>query len=164
MLRKQGHGLTVVFCLNIKENNRTIITGAKAVLILGVYSYLIDSYDVVFAHAPTRVDGDELFINEFCYSACNGMSLDSTLARALKLSRVLGSCFIIMDTPEDPADNYEQMIADRSYPYLEIVLPQSVTTLEIDRKGDIIKFGYKYETERERFAHLYPISMHRDRR
>lgn len=113
----------------------------------GVYSYLIDSYDVIFAHTPTRVDGDELYINEFCYSACNGMSLDSTLARALKLSRVLGSCFIVMDSPEEQPDNYEQMIAERSYPYIEIVLPQSVTTLEIDRKGDIIKFGYKCDTE-----------------
>lgn len=113
-----------------------------------VYRYLVDTYDVLYARAPVRsIDDGELdeVYQAFTYNCGEGLCLDSLLKRALKVGGIVsGVGFIVMDADREQPDNMGDMLGGRTYPYLELILPQAVTSLIVDRVGRIHKFAYQY--------------------
>lgn len=109
----------------------------------GLFSYLIDTYSLLFAKAPSRTNYDDvygLFIDDCGY----GMSLDSYMEYNLKLATVLGSVAIVMDADKEQPPSLEGMKLARSFPYLETVLPQNIVELVVDRVGRFISFAHQY--------------------
>lgn len=108
-----------------------------------LYSYLIKTYGVLFAKPPIREDYDDvfgLFIDDCGY----GMNLNQFVQSALELGAVLGSVAIVMDADKEQPDSLESMGIQRTWPYMEMVLPQNITTLVVDKVGRIVQFGYYY--------------------
>jgi len=108
-----------------------------------LYSYLIKTYGVLFAKPPCREEYDDvfgLFIDDCGY----GMNLNNFVQSALELGAVLGSVAIVMDADRDQPDSIEEMGIKRTWPYMEMILPQNITTLVVDKVGRIVQFGYYY--------------------
>lgn len=108
-----------------------------------LYSYLIKTYGVLFSKPPIREDYDDvygLFIDDCGY----GMNLNSFVQSALELSGVLGSVAIVMDADKEQPGSIEEMGIQRTWPYMEMILPQNIITLVVDKVGRIAQFGYQY--------------------
>lgn len=111
----------------------------------GLYSYLINTYSLLFAKAPTRIgieDSDPygLFIDDCGY----GMDLNSFMDYNLRLSACLGSVAILMDADAEQPASLEGMKLARSFPFLQTILPQNITVLVVDKVGRLLEFGYQY--------------------
>lgn len=109
-----------------------------------LYSYLIKTYGVLWAKDPSRDgmldDSYKLFVDDAGY----GMSLSEFLNMSLETAAVLGSVAIVMDADKNQPQSLEGMVMARSWPFLEMVLPQDFTKLVVDRVGRIKAFGYQY--------------------
>lgn len=108
-----------------------------------LYTYLIKTYGILFAKNPTRTNYDSvygLFLDDCGY----GQNLNAFMQNALELSAVLGSVAIVMDSDKEQPADLEGMTIARTFPFMEIILPQNITQLVVDRVGRLIEFGYKY--------------------
>lgn len=109
----------------------------------GLYSYLIKTYGILFAKTPTRAGQDDvyqLFIDNCGY----GMDLNSFIEYSLGLGVNLGCVAIVMDADKVQPDSVDDMKNKRTFPFMEVVLPQNFTALEVDRVGRLKAFGYQF--------------------
>jgi hypothetical protein len=111
-----------------------------------VYRYLIDTFDVLFSHNPTRVGHDELY-EAFLGNAGQGSNLSRLLKRAVKVGEVQGSSWLVMDSFQFQPQAMDAMIAQRTYPFLELVNADKVVELAVDSLGNIIHFAYEFPAE-----------------
>lgn len=108
-----------------------------------LYTHLINTYDVLWGHAPLRVDAPQPY-DAFLEDCGAGQTLSGFLSRALKAALVQGSSWLVMDSQEEQPASLEEMYAQRAYPFLELVHAHQVTDLVVDRIGRIKKFAYTY--------------------
>jgi hypothetical protein len=109
----------------------------------GVYNYLINTFDILFAREPSRTGHNDLYA-QFLSNAGQGLDLTSLIKRALKMGEVQGSCWLVMDTPAEQPDNMEAMVAQRTFPFYDIVYAHNVDDIVVDMVGNIVKFSYWY--------------------
>lgn len=121
----------------------------------GFYPYLMDSFKVLWGTEPARTGADSLYLEGFVYNSGYGQSLSDAIKGALIRSQVLGSCFLVVDSFSEQPESREAMLAQRSYPYLEVINSFDVQTLEVDRTGAITLFAYNYQAGGETFTRTY---------
>lgn len=126
-----------------RESTQSYARRKKSFYAPGLYTYFINTFDCLWAKEPVRKNYTDLY-KQFIWDAGYSMSLNQVLKRGLKTATSLGSAFLIMDTDADQSDNYEDMLDERKFPFLEIVLPQQVQQIVVDRLGRLIKFSYGY--------------------
>lgn len=127
----------------------------KSLVAPGFYRYLLDAYKVLWGTEPARTGADPLYLEGFTYNSGYGQSLSDALKGALIRSQVLGSCFLVVDSFAEQPDSREQMLSERSYPYLELVHSFDVLGLQVDRTGALTLFAYQYEHEGETYTRTY---------
>lgn len=116
-----------------------------------IYSYLVDGYSCLFGQEPARdAQGsktitDQLFLGGFVYSSGMGLPLSSVLQIALKRAMICGASFVVMDSMADQPASLEDAIAERAYPFVEIVNSYDVQELTLDRTGTLQAFAYRYQ-------------------
>jgi hypothetical protein len=112
-----------------------------------VYTQMINTFGIIYAHAPARSWGskkpDEVY-SEFINDAGQGLNLSSLLDRALKMSEVQGSSFLVMDTMSIQPGTFKEMVEQRTYPFLDIVSADRVKSLAVDAVGNILEFAYEF--------------------
>lgn len=108
-----------------------------------IYSYLIDTFDILYAHTPARIGIDEVY-QQFTWDAGQGQSLDELLNRAVKMGEVQGSAWLVMDASSEQPVDLQGMRENRSFPFLQLIEASDITALLVDRLGRIVYFSYKY--------------------
>lgn len=126
-----------------RESTQSYNRRKKSFYAPGLYTYFINTFDCLWAKEPVRKNYDDLY-KQFIWDAGYNMSLNQVLKRGLKTATSLGSAFLVMDTDAEQSDSYEEMLAERKFPFLEIVLPQQIQQIVVDRLGRLIKFSYSY--------------------
>lgn len=123
-----------------------------------IYSYLIDTFDILYAHSPARIGIDDVF-QQFAWDAGQGQSLDELLNRAVKMGEVQGSAWLVMDTSSEQPIDLQGMRESRSFPFLQLIEAADVTALLVDRMGRIVYFSYKYMDydEMGEYAQCYKV-------
>lgn len=108
-----------------------------------LYSYLINSLDVLYSHAPLRTGADPVY-TAFLDSAGEGSDLSTILGRAAKCAMAQGSAYLVMDADPEQPYGLEEMMAGRTFPYLDLVQAWQVKDVIVDKVGRISRFTYQY--------------------
>lgn len=106
-----------------------------------LYTYLIDTFDVVYSKEVNRTNYSDMY-GAFIEDAGYGSNLSTVLKLAMKQAMVQGSSFIVMDTLEDQPTNLQDVITQRSFPFIEVIEANQVTSILMDKLGNLRQFGY----------------------
>lgn len=121
-----------------------------------LYTYLLDGYGALWGTEPARTGtSDGIYSEHFAYSSGQGKPLSSLLRTALVRAQITGASFLVMDSFAEQGQSWEDMLVQRSYPFLEVVDACDVVDLVIDRTGTIQRFGYTYTLNGERYERTY---------
>jgi len=111
---------------------------------------IVDTFTAqVFKKPPTRqlTREYELFVNNVDR---RGTYIDDFMRRALKLSLIFGTVFIIVDKPSQGARTRQEEIERKLLPYATIRLPWQVEDYELDEYGSLKKITFREGENRKR--------------
>ncbi len=111
---------------------------------------IVDTFTAqVFKRPPQRqlTKEYELFVNDVDKT---GTYIDDFMRRALKLSLIFGTVFIIVDKPSEEARTKQEEIERKLLPYATIRLPNQVEDYELDEYGNLKRIVFREGKERKR--------------
>lgn len=75
-----------------------------------------------------------------------GTPINRFMKKAVRMARLYGVCFMVMDNVEAADVSFSRVVAERKYPYLYIVKPEQVKHFTCDKNGILTSITYEVST------------------
>ena len=105
---------------------------------------LVDaSINPIWREEPTRTSNENKMWKEFVDDVdLKGSTFTMFMKKAGTFAKLHGVTFVLVENFEEAATNLSVALQERNLPYLVNITADRVTQWEIDKYGEIIKFGY----------------------
>lgn len=111
----------------------------------------------LFKRGPVRLaDGNDLFVTFIDDCDRRGTHLDAYMRQAARLAGLLGTVWLILDSPADIGANKAEQREKRGFPYLVLRTPADLEDWTVDDVGALVRIVFREPGEKDQYRIYEP--------